>query len=260
MFGYDRNGNLIERRHEDERTSFSWDGADRLVSLTRFEERERSAVSFAYDGDGNLLRETRTGEDEDDRPRSLRYTLDLAGPLSQVLSASDGRDEVAFLYGLSRIAAFGRETRFYGADVRRSVRSLTDERGKVAGVQSYDVWGVPKDEGEGSAKLASLFGFTGERQDSKAGLVYLRARWYMPELGRLRLMSRDPIRGQPAAPRTLNPYAYALDDPTTHLDLTGLSASDLLNGSQAGGTGGGPGSLLPTGSEPSPDAGFTYSF
>ena len=50
-----------------------------------------------------------------------------------------------------------------------SARS-TDERGKAKSAASYDAWGIPYDEGEGSGRLAALFGFTGERQDARLGL------------------------------------------------------------------------------------------
>lgn len=176
------------------------------------------------------MRETHSGDDNDGAPKNFEYTLDAAGPLSQVLTASSGKNAAAFLYGLGRIAAIGRDTRYYGTDVRGSVRTTTDERGKVTGTESYDAWGVPTDEGEGTSQLASLFGFTGERQDAKAGLEYLRARWSSPALGVF--LSPDPARGRLADPRSLSPYAYAMDDPTSKVDRSGLSATALLNGTR----------------------------
>lgn len=150
-----------------------------------------------------------------------------------MLSASSGKDEATFLYGLGRIAAIGtdaKDTRYYAPDVRGSLRATTDARGKPRSTSSYDAWGVPQDESQDSSGLAGIFGFTGERQDAKAGLEYLRARWYSPALGVF--LSPDPARGRLADPRTLAPYAYALDDPTSKVDRSGLSASSLLDGAQ----------------------------
>ncbi len=223
-FQYDASGELTSETTGDATTTFSWDAAGRLVGRSA----KDGQTSYAYTGDGALVRETRSGDDPADA-KTLQYTLDAAGPLSQVLSASEGKDATTFLYGLQRIAALGKDTRYYGTDVRGSVRTLTDERGKLKGTESYDAWGVPKDQGDGSAKLASLFGFTGERQDPKAGLEYLRARWYDPALGVF--LSPDPAAGRLADPRTLSPYAYAMDDPTSQVDRSGLSASSLFNGS-----------------------------
>ncbi|MBU6424475.1 MAG: hypothetical protein KGJ98_14745 [Chloroflexota bacterium] len=53
------------------------------------------------------VRETGTGDDPGNRARTIEYTLDTAGPLSQVVGASSGKDAVAFLYGRQRIAALG---------------------------------------------------------------------------------------------------------------------------------------------------------
>src|SRR5918994_2155329 len=64
-----------------------------------------------------------------------------------------------------------REERYYGHDALGSNRTVTDERGRVVGVQSFDPWGVPdpgKHAGneQGITLLTELFGFTGERQDA----------------------------------------------------------------------------------------------
>src|SRR5205814_7917990 len=84
------------------------------------------------------------GRGKDGWARALRYTLDLAGPLGPVLVAADGPAEATFTYGLGRIAGFvGREARYYGTDLRGSVRSVTDQRGRLRALRSYDPWGEP---------------------------------------------------------------------------------------------------------------------
>ncbi|HEV8535001.1 MAG TPA: HNH/ENDO VII family nuclease [Candidatus Limnocylindria bacterium] len=215
-FGYDANGNLVARQQDGSGSaSYAYDAADRLTGL-RAADRE---VSFAYDGDGNLRAETASGGE----PLSLTYTLDVAAPLTQVLVADDGKDPATYLYGLNRIAAFSRDDRYYVSDLRGSVRAMTDASGKVRAVSSYDPWGVPHDQGDGGARSASLFGYTGERQNPKSDLVHLRARWYSPELGRF--LTRDPFRGDRAHPGSLQPYAYAHDNPTSLVDPSGLDPS-----------------------------------
>ncbi|TMK28027.1 MAG: RHS repeat-associated core domain-containing protein, partial [Actinobacteria bacterium] len=228
-FGYDANGNLVLRARDDSRTRFRYDAADRLIGVVG---PDRTSAAFRYDGDGNLRTETRSDEDP---PAALDYSLDVAGALAQVLTASDGKDSASYLYGLQRIAAFAsRDTRYYGADVRGSARSQTDERGRLRDVASFDAWGVPHDQGDGSAKLATLFAFTGERQDQMSGLVYLRARWYAPDLGRF--LSRDPFPGVHGDPPTLQPYSYAQDAPTSLLDRSGLNADGLFDQFPSGAT------------------------
>jgi RHS repeat-associated protein len=58
--------------------------------------------------------------------------------------------------------------------------------------------------------------FTGHQFDVATGLVYARARYYDPTLGRF--LSQDP---EPA----VNPYVYALDAPLEFTDPTGRAAT-----------------------------------
>jgi len=62
------------------------------------------------------------------------------------------------------------------------------------------------------------WGFAGETQDP-TGLLYLRARWYDPALGRF--LTRDPFPGLATLPTTQHPYTYALNNPVLYVDPTG---------------------------------------
>ena len=218
-FGYDANGNLTARQDGSDTASYVYDAADRLTGV----RANDGQVSFTYDGDGNLRGETRSGG----QPATLAYTLDVAAPLTQVLVADDGTDPATYLYGRDRIAALSHDTRYYASDIRGSVRAMTDASGKVRAVSSYDAWGVPHDQGDGGAKAASLFGYTGEQQDPKTDLVYLRARWYSPELGRF--LTRDPLAGPADSLHSYEAYAYGDNDPVTRVDPSGLSAVGLFD-------------------------------
>lgn len=238
QFSYDPNGNLLTRTGADDRSaSFSYDAADRLTTVA---DPEQGTTTYRYDGDGTLLSETATNpraRDEDHRPASpvtLQYTIDRAAPRSQILAATDGPAVARYLYGTARIASWGPVTRYYGTDVRGSVRSMTDGSGTRVGTRGYDAWGIPTavdatDHGrDGRTDLTTLFGYTGERQDASTGLVYLRARWYEPTAGRF--LTRDPFRGTAGDPRSLSPYAYAQNNPTSRVDPTGFSAAGLFDG------------------------------
>ncbi len=63
------------------------------------------------------------------------------------------------------------------------------------------------------------FQFTGQQRDGN-GLIYLRARYYDPTTGRF--LSRDTLAGEFTAPSTLNRFAYALNNPVTNGDSSGL--------------------------------------
>jgi hypothetical protein len=102
---------------------------------------------------------------------STRYTLDIAGQLSEVLA--DGTD--TYLYGADRLAQEGSGGRaYYLGDALGSVRQLVGAADPVMLVKSYDPYGnVIQSNGMGT----SIYGFAGEETDL-SGNQYLRARSY----------------------------------------------------------------------------------
>ena len=102
-----------------------------------------------------------------------------------------------------------------------SVRQLADGDGDVTLVQGYTPFGMLL-WSEGSA--ASAYGFTGEQEDTSAGLVFLRARYYDPATGRF--ISKDSWEGSPQRPLTLNAWNYVEGNPINSADPMGYG--DLI--------------------------------
>jgi RHS repeat-associated protein len=65
--------------------------------------------------------------------------------------------------------------------------------------------------------------YTGEQNDPN-GLVYLRARYYDPAVGRF--LSSDPWMGMVRYPQSLNRYVYVLNNPCNLVDPWGLQAAE----------------------------------
>jgi RHS repeat-associated protein len=65
--------------------------------------------------------------------------------------------------------------------------------------------------------------YTGQWDNAEVGLVYMHARYYLPELGRF--VSADPRTIQ-GATGDLNPYGYAAGSPFRFTDPTGLGDND----------------------------------
>jgi RHS repeat-associated protein len=110
-------------------------------------------------------------------------------------------------------------TRYYPLfDGVGSVTTLTDATGAAVGRVRYSAFGVPQSSGV----TENAVSFTGHQFDAATGLVYARARYYDPTLGRF--LSQDP---EPA----VNPYVYALDAPLEFTDPTGRAAltEDQIN-------------------------------
>jgi RHS repeat-associated protein len=90
-------------------------------------------------------------------------------------------------------------------------------QGQVALAQSYDPFGVPF---EASGSGASDYGYTGEWWGSYNDLLFLRARYYDPMVGRF--LSQDPWRGVVRSPISLHPYSYVRQNPVRYVDPLGL--------------------------------------
>ena len=96
------------------------------------------------------------------------------------------------------------------ADALGSVVAWTDTAGEVLSRTGYSAFGTPDSSG------SAVYGFTGHQYDGGTGLVYARARYYDPAIGRF--LSEDPVP-------SLNPYTYLGSDPCNAVDPTGASAA-----------------------------------
>ncbi|HEX7297382.1 MAG TPA: RHS repeat-associated core domain-containing protein [Solirubrobacteraceae bacterium] len=181
-------------------TSYGYDGAGNLTSVN---PPNHDPITYRYDGDG-LRTETRNGDQVTDfawdtatgnilTENDTSYIYDPDGlPLEEI-----GGDDVA---------------RFYHHDRLGSTRTITDHAGHRVAAQTFNAAGnVIASSGDG--RIA--FGFAGQYSDPDTGLIYMRARYYDPSTAQF--LSRDVLEDL-----TLQPYAYAGDDPVNAVDPTGL--------------------------------------
>jgi RHS repeat-associated protein len=180
--------------------SYSYDHANRLTQVT-----EGSVTTqFAYNGDGVRTSKTVAGD-------TTEYALDLVATLPVVISDT----EAVYLYGLDIIAQQQAERLYYVHDGLGSVRQLLDTTGQIETNYAYDPFGVPVVGGE----VYNPYQYTGEAWDAEVELLYLRARYYQPEVGRF--VAKDPWEGDARRPGTLNGYVYMWNNPVNWVDPTG---------------------------------------
>jgi RHS repeat-associated protein len=107
---------------------------------------------------------------------------------------------------------------YYLYDGLGSTRQLTNSSGAVTDSYVYDSFG---NKIAGTGTSANPYGFTGEQQFNEAdSLVFLRARYYKPSIGRF--INRDPIKYKGG----LNLYVYARNNPVTKVDPLGTSCAE----------------------------------
>ena len=239
-FSYDAAGNLIGGSSE---TGFVYDANNRLISI--------GGEAVSYDADGNMLSMTLDGEErsltydsanrllkagdceyaynaEDIRIRNLcgedetLYTYDTNTKLSRLLVKTTSGVTTKYVYGMGLIGEETESTfKTYHFDYRGSTVAITDSAGTITDTFQYDTYGKQTAR-TGTSEI--IFGYNGRDgviTDSNS-LLYMRARYYSPELRRF--INADIIAGEISNAITLNRYAYANGNPVSNVDPFGLSA------------------------------------
>jgi RHS repeat-associated protein/uncharacterized repeat protein (TIGR01451 family) len=219
---YDDNGNLLD----DGTFNYTYDSANRLTHV----QAGGSTVDYAYNGDNVRVAQIVDGLRTD-------YVQDVAQPLPQLLTASQGGTVAKYLRGLGLIGEQSGGTgpnagpatwQYHLTDALGSVRHLTDATGQATFSQDYDPFGSAL---ETAGAPGTAFGFAGEEQDPITGHLYLRGRTYNPATGRF--LQQDTVLGEPNDPRTLHRYTYAFNNPIRYTDPSGRMP--VTDGSFAGG-------------------------
>ena len=186
-YTYDAEGRVTQRRDRGTGgvTRYTWSDAGQLTSITA---PNGATSTYRYDAFGRRLE-----ANEDGIVRrfvysgwNLRNEFDGANALRATYVAGLFPDSV---YEIVRDG-----TRYYPLfDGVGSVTALTDATGAAVGRVRYSAFGVPQSSGV----TENAVSFTGHQFDAATGLVYARARYYDPTLGRF--LSQDP---EPATTHT----------------------------------------------------------
>ncbi|NJO81967.1 MAG: RHS repeat-associated core domain-containing protein [Blastochloris sp.] len=195
---YDANGNL----RDDGERSYSYDALDRLIAVTQ----GSSSTTFGYNGQGDRIQQTVDG-------LATTFALDLASTLPQVLTQQTAGATTYLLPGVGQ--QVNGAWQYLHADALGSVRLLSDPTGQVLSSMRYTPFGVL----EAASGPDSVFGFTGEPSDPSGDLLYLRARFYHPALGRF--LTPDSLIPDPLNGQDWNRSTYVRNDPLNLVDPSG---------------------------------------
>ena len=127
-----------------------------------------------------------------------------------------------YVYGLGLIGEeSGGEFKTYHFDCRGSTVAVTGGMGDVTNAFAYDAYGRLTEKVGLDDIIFCYNGKYGVITEPN-GLVYMRARYYSPELRRF--INADVIAGKISNAITLNRYAYANGNPISNVDPLGLTA------------------------------------
>ena len=199
-----------------EKTSYTYDGFNRLKKTETVKAGIRTTVDFTYNGDDLRVSKTVKKSDKGYTAEVTNYLYDR----QNVILETDGSTNVKARYikGINYIAkadAAGKESYFL-YNGHGDVVQTVDAAGTVQNQCDYDIWGNPTLTVE---TANNAIRYTGEFYDEETGLYYLRARYYDPYLGRF--TTEDSYWGEDDTPLSLNLYTYCENDPIQYVDPSG---------------------------------------
>ena len=198
-FGYDDNG-MITKTLGGNVTNYTWDFNDMLTQLTN----GGNSYEYRYDGLGGRRARIENSVEK-------RYVFGLAE------TDAGGNITAYYVYGLGLISKItpSNQSYFYHYDGIGSTVGISDSSGSVVNEYAYDAFGKVLNQVEAVPnpfRYVGQFGVT----DEGNGLLYMRARFYDPEVGRF--INKDPIGFMGG----LNLYAYVGNNPINREDPFGL--------------------------------------
>lgn len=200
-FTWDNNGNMLTKGSQ----TFTWDRANRLVSLTN----GATTASYTYNGDGVRVGRTVDGA-------TTAYLQDLASGLPVVLRETASGTPTDYVYGTDLVLGLSIGTpTYYHTDGLGSTRLLTNNSGVVTDTYSYDAFGAIYSQ---TGSSTQSYKFTGEQFDPESGLVYLRARYYDPDIGR---MLQEDYFSTSTITQSINKFVYVRNNPLNLIDPNG---------------------------------------
>jgi RHS repeat-associated protein len=181
---------------------------------------------YDYDGDGARVKKT--------EQVGLAVTTTLYASSIEVQIAGTTRITSSYYFAGAQLVAMREMTNtggvtntlyFLHTDHLGSNSITTNASGVVLARQSYMPYGSVRSGGTGV--MPTDIGYTGQRLDAgTGGLMYYRARYYLPGLGRF--ASADTVVPSPRDPQAFNRYLYAGGNPLKYVDPSGHDWIDTL--------------------------------
>ena len=143
-----------------------------------------------------------------------------------VVGEVSGDSIIKYTYGNGLVSINNNGTLgYYHTDEHGNVSTISDASKKIVADYDFDAFG---NETVSTDTYYNPMRYCGEYYDTETGLIYLRARYYDPSIGRF--ISEDPIKDG------TNWYVYCSNNPVAFMDPNGCKKSPrMLYGTKATG-------------------------
>ena len=207
VYAYDSNGNTLSKTKAGVTTQFLYNIRNQLGEV-----RQETSVLGRYGYDAEGMRILKISDDG-----RRQYTYDQ---LSVITEANESNATVSkYDYGLDQLVSLDNTSEgrsFFHLDFLGSTANLTETVGSTRQSILYDAWGNERDR---IGTSANKFTFTGHEKDEETGLIYAKARFYDPDIGRF--LTQDDVTGRADSPPSLHRYYYVHQNPLFFVDPTG---------------------------------------
>jgi len=204
-FTYDNNGNAKTQTTGSTTTNYYYDVENRLSSLSR---GALTLGNYTYSPTGMRIQKVELGVTTVyvNRGSSVIYEKQTVG--------GTALNDYVYVSGQLLAKLSGSSTYYFHQDLLGNTRLVTT--GSTTSFSSnYQAFGPQY----GASGSDPGYKYTQKPQDAATSLYYFGARYYNTTIGRF--ISRDPAAPQPKDPQSLNPYAYARNNPEKLTDPTG---------------------------------------
>jgi RHS repeat-associated protein len=215
-YGYDANGNLTSKTDATGSWTYAWDYENRLKQAV---QNGGVTVNYSYDALGRRIQRN------DSNGATIKFVYDGADVVRDL--NTDLSTAADYLNGPG-IDNKVRQTvagtiSYFIQDHLGTTLGFTDASGSVSSSLVYDSFGNLT-----SGSASTRYTYTAREIDSGTGLIYYRARWYDPQVGRF--VQEDPL----GLAEGINFYSYVKNDPIRFMDPEGLARCNRLLGALGG--------------------------
>jgi RHS repeat-associated protein len=202
-FGYDANGNLISKTDAGGSWTYSWDYENQLKQASK---SGGAAVIYAYDALGRRVQRTSSASGTTkfiyDGADVLRDLDDSGSVLANYLNGPGVDNRLRQTAGT--MAAY------FAVNHLGTTSALTDASGDITATLDYDSFGKVT-----SGAATTRYTYSGREIDPETALMYYRARFFDPQVGRF--ISEDPI----GLSGGMNLFTYVANNPVSFTDPSG---------------------------------------
>lgn len=241
QYHYDNNGNMtsrIEKSNLGNFTNYIYNSENQLINIETYVDSIKvKTVNYHYGPLGRRLQKEIIDHQDLSKNYSRKYHYDGQEILAEydenetllgVYTHSGLRtDDVLAVDVRSNKLAQTPGTYVYLKDALGSIIDITDSDGSIVQHYAYSSFGqlikISNSSGDDitvTPIVKTSYGFTNREHDEESGMMYYRARYYMPEIGRF--VSEDEHPGSLTTPKThLSKYIYVANNPIKFVDPSG---------------------------------------